>query len=154
MTFSFKVAGWNKKVLNLLDRTLQKFAVEGYKAVVTLSPIKTGRYRASHRIGIGEPDRSVEPIRHSYSPLVIGTAPTADELAYATSKASKVRFGMTVHLTNSLVYAKPLEEGSSAQNGYRPDGIYGDALRMLSLRVPEVIQAVRAGKTEVSLERS
>lgn len=152
--FSFQVANWNRKVLNLMDRTLQKFAKEMHRGVAVRSPIRTGRYRASHRIGVGTPDRTVEPKRDSLSPLVIGTELTADEVAYAAAMTSKLRFGMTVYITNGLPYAKPLEDGSSAQNGYKPDGIYGDAYREVAGKVPEVVRAVRAETAGVSLERT
>lgn len=148
---------WSKKVRNLLDRTQQKFVAEAFYGLIRRSPIKTGRYRASHRIGVDAMDTSVEPVRTTLSTLSIGAAPTSEEVTYLSAMLKKVKFGTRVILSNSLVYAKKLEAGSSAQNNNKYDGIYGDTSREVARRAPWHIATVReggAGSTDIAISRT
>lgn len=157
MSAGDQVNRWAKKVRNLLDRTQQKFVALAYTGLLKRSPIKTGRYRASHRIGINAMDTSVEPVRNTLSQLTIGAAPTQSEVEYLNSMLKSVKFGTRVILSNSLVYAEKLEKGSSAQNDHKYDGIYGDTAREVARQAPWAIATVReegAGSTNIAIARN
>ena len=85
-----------------------------FRRLRQLAPVDTGRYRAAWNIGIEQPDRSVPP---PGSRVKAGAAPFS---ALKSLKPFPV-----VYLTNSLPYAKRLEDGHSGQ---APTGVLREAL--------------------------
>ena len=114
---------------------------EIYARILLLSPVREGRFRGSNRIGINRRDLSVEPepekktfheVKYTASTgraagAKYGSPPTSSEMGYLNGKMAEAQWEDTLFFTNNLPYAKPLEDGASAQNDNRPDGIYGAA---------------------------
>lgn len=145
MSFSADVSRWINKTQLSSDVVFRKLGVDGFGGVLKRSPVDTGRFRASNRISVNKIDTSVEPPRENRSSKAGGTrAATATDLATASSKVSRAKFGDTIHITNSLPYAKPLENGSSAQTNNQPDGIYGATHAELVATLNRAIREARA----------
>lgn len=79
-----------------------------------LAPVDTGRYRAAWNIGIERPDTSVPP---PSARVQTGSAPFA--------ALRKLKPFPVVYITNSLPYAKRLEDGHSGQ---APTGVLREGL--------------------------
>ena len=145
MNFSADITGWCNKTELKGGVVLRKVGLEGYVGIMFRSPVKHGRFRASHRIGINKVDGSVEPPPQPNAPVIsqiAGTPPSGKEMAYAVGQLSKVKWGDTIHITNNLPYAKKLEGGSSAQTNHRPDGIYGATFQELAAKIEATIKSV------------
>jgi hypothetical protein len=85
---------------------VKKLAFDAFRGVILRSPVDTGRFRASWRIGIN----SVDSTEFG---LVSGGTIAAD--FGQVSKLEGVVWGGTVYITNSVNYALQLEHGSSRQ---------------------------------------
>lgn len=130
-SFSANITAWALKTMLSADVVIQKLTLDAITGIQNRSPVDEGRFRASHRISVNKVDSSVEPKDFS------GPAPDL------TSESLAVRFGDTVHITNSLAYAKPLEDGSSKQTNNAPDGIYGATFAELTANLDKAITAAR-----------
>jgi len=123
---------------------MRKLGFDAYKGVLMRAPVRTGRFRASNRIGLNKVDTSVEPPPPKDAPIVAdryGTEPTQAEMARGASELVKANWGDTIHITNSLPYAKRLEDGYSGQNSHMPDGIYGATFSELRANLQAAIRA-------------
>lgn len=130
-SFSANITAWVSKTMLSADVVIQKLALDALTGIQGRSPVDTGRFRASTRLSINTVDLTVEPPGDGIPPPDL------------SGEAAKVRFGNTVHITNSLPYAKPLEDGSSAQNGNAPDGIFGATFSELVANLDKAIIAAR-----------
>lgn len=85
-----------------LDATTvyRKTVIDVFAKVVQKTPVKTGRARASWRIGVGSPDLSVAPEGGGGSPI----APPPNAISLKAT-----------WITNNLPYIAALEEGWSGQ---------------------------------------
>lgn len=126
-------------------QVIRKVAFDAFRGILLRSPTKTGRFRASNRIGVNEVDTSVEPPRPKGT-VFEGNAGsiTGEEFQKASVSLSKLKWGDTIHITNNLIYARPLEGGSSAQNGNAVDGIYGATFAELQANLEASIRAAVA----------
>lgn len=122
-------------------QVIRKIGFDAFRGILLRSPVDTGRFRASNRIGINEVDASVEPPREGSSNA--GSI-TGEEFQKASALLSKLNWGDTIHITNNLIYARPLEGGSSAQNGNAVDGIYGATFAELQANLEASIRAAVA----------
>jgi len=123
--FERDINAWIQKTKIGPSLVLRKLALDLYTGVVTRSPVDSGRFRASHRIGINHVDDTVAPEGDHDTGAVAGDAATGDEIRGALLTLKSAKFGDTINVSNSLVYGPPLEAGSSAQTDHAPDGIYG-----------------------------
>lgn len=99
------------------DIVVRKIGFDLYAEVLRRSPVDTGRFRASWRIGVQRADLSIEPPRSSKPEAQgdLGSAPTGAEMAVATSKLASAKFSDTLFITNNVIYAGRLEYGHSRQ---------------------------------------
>ena len=101
------------------------------------SPLASGHYSASMRIGIGAPDTSVEQVdtgyhypsaaRHKFSvwnlpPPTISRTP----MSVVRNWLSGYRLGDVVYISNSTSYAVVIEDGRIGKNGswQKPRGVF------------------------------
>lgn len=105
------------------ELVVRKTALELQSMMVERSPVDTGRFKNNWQVGIGAVNTAANDGPDSTGAGSIGRT----EVALATWKP-----GQTIFLSNSLAYAKRLEEGYSLQ---APSGMvrlsvqaYGDAL--------------------------
>lgn len=125
MTFARDVRRWIDTTKLDGATVVRKLALDAYTGILLRSIVDTGRFRASHRIGINSVDPSVAPERTGSQREKQFSPPDPAELATGTATLATLRWGDTVYITNSLPYAQKLENGGSAQNGNAVDGIYG-----------------------------
>jgi hypothetical protein len=146
MTFALDVSRWIKKTKLAPDVVVRKLALDAYTGILKRSPVLTGRFRASHRLSIGKVDLSTEAPRASVSSGGSGPRPaTGTDVSAALSKLTRAQFGTTIHITNALPYARPLENGSSRQTNRQPNGIYGATFEELRNNLQRAIKAARNG---------
>ena len=120
------------KVLSQLTRRAT-FSVMG--DVVAGSPVRTGRFRASWFVGVGQPVRAVAPPRQQPA----GAA--AESLARLVEIRPETVTGFDpVYITNNLPYASRLAAGSSTQ---APNGWVDQAVS----RAAQEIQLVKVEVT-------
>lgn len=142
--FSINVSAWCKQTGLSGALVMRKLGLDSYRGVLLRSPVNTGRFRASNRISLNSRDLTVEPERIGKSKDGKGSAPSAFENGKGTVVALKAKWGDTVHITNSLPYAVPLENGSSAQTNHRPDGIFGATFQEQAANLDRAVKKARA----------
>lgn len=121
------LAAWLPRAVDALyDSVRLEIAEEAMAELETLSPVKTGRYRASHTPAVGEVVTRHLPIMTAYP--VDGVARVHE--AVAGSPADSV-----VYIANAVEgkegsgsYAGILEAGRSKQ---APEGVYGPTVQAL-----------------------
>lgn len=108
------------------------------------SPLASGHYSASTRIGLDSPNTSVAPIDSSYnypSPEVHKYSvynlprPTirATPSSVVTAWLRPFRLGQTIYISNASAYAVTIERGRRGKNGswQKPRGVYLSSLNKL-----------------------
>lgn len=98
--------------------------------VIRRSPVDTGRFRGSWRIGVGSPSDDVAPEGYEAT----GSVGALDAGSDAEGSLRGIKGDDVVFITNSLPYAVPLEEGWSKQ---APHG-------MVKITVAELEAEIRA----------
>lgn len=107
----------------------QKITANSLKVGIAYgSPVLTGRYYNSHRISINGVDTSFEPA----DPARFDAEEPARGLPISIAAAAlrPVKLGDTVYISNSVPYARKIEEGHSKFKA--PEGVYevsADAVR-------------------------
>ncbi len=137
-----------KKTGLRLDTVVRKLTLDAYTGLLFRSPVDTGRFRNSWRIGIGQPNTSVEIAQASNAATKKAAGTTAKygnpasgaELSKAVAASRAMKAGMVIYITNNLPYAKVLEDGSSGQNSNKPDGILGDTFKELAAKFDETVR--------------
>tara|TARA_R110000744_G_scaffold104945_4_gene200751 strand:- start:2474 stop:2893 length:420 start_codon:yes stop_codon:yes gene_type:complete len=135
MSFAKQVRRFQLKTQLSMDIIIRKLLFDAYQNLLSLSPVLTGRFRASWRMSVGQPDLSVEPERESAGPGS-GKLQSASTGEVATAIAGvDTTQDQTYWFTNNLPYARPLENGSSQQN---PLGIVSQAFTALVAEVEKI----------------
>jgi len=118
MGFSADVSTFIKNTKLRADLVLRKIAFDALLGVLLKSPVDTGRFRASWRVGINRVDLTVEPdlVRMEDTSAQGPAGPTASQ----QSTINKAKFGDTISITNNVEYAEFLENGASDQ---APQGV-------------------------------
>jgi hypothetical protein len=75
------------------------------RGLIAISPIDTGRFRGNWVVGVGS--RDYEQVDAVISP--------ATALGSGRAELNKARFGQEINISNNLLYAAPLNDGSSQQ---------------------------------------
>ncbi len=134
-----------KKTGLRLDTIVRKLALDGYAGVLFRSPVDTGRFRNSWRLSVGQPNLRTEFAAAGTKKQ--GTAGSKSQQPASPAEMSRVveasrqaKAGTVVYITNNLPYAKPLEDGSSSQNGNKPDGILGDTFKELAAKFEDAVR--------------
>jgi hypothetical protein len=144
--FQRTITKWIRETKLSGTDVMRKVVLDGLRGVQLRSPVKTGRFRGSHRVGVNVRDLSVEPDLGPEGNLSepFGSAPSGSELGKAgIERLVAMKWGDTAHITNNLEYARPLENGSSRQTGNQPDGIYGATAAELVANIDRSIRSVR-----------
>ena len=122
-----------EEAAKLVDLHVRDFvrllALKFLVGVIIRSPVDTGRFRGSWRIGIGEADGSVNAEGGSKE------EPQAIERG-ETGKLSRYDGRSKVYITNSLPYAVRLEEGWSDQ---APKGMVAITIAELEAEIASIM---------------
>lgn len=128
-SFTNNITAFIQKTGLKADIVLRKIAFDGFTGVVVKSPVDTGRFRASWRVGINTVDLTVEPERfrgvldpeqvrgHKGEKITPpkSQSPVGPEGLAVQSKLLEAKFGVSISITNNIVYGPPLERGHSRQ---------------------------------------
>ncbi len=101
------------KTVARMSITLQEFLVGTVEKAMVLSPVKTGRFRASMRVSAGIPDTTAEPKRPDdfRSPIPRGQI-DPEALAKVRLAADLIQGGGLLYISNNVPYAGVVEFGS------------------------------------------
>lgn len=125
MTWRNRPTSFNKTVKNLVSDTVREIGVDALAQVVQRSPVRTGRYKGNHNVGVGAIDESLSGIANDSN----------------SRGGAKLGVGLddfpVVFISNALPYAKKLEDGSSGQ---AKDGIYRPTFTFISAKYKRVIR--------------
>ncbi len=117
MTFSGDITKFVKKTGLAADLVLRKLTLDGYRNLLLLSPVDTGRFRGNWRVGVNLADlRTIAKAPGRSKSTLVGSPVTRGESLFARSALLVAKFGSTIHITNNLPYAVPLERGHSKQS--------------------------------------
>lgn len=140
--FAANIQRFVEKTKIKADLLLRKLALDAYRGVVMVSPVDTGRFRLNWQVGINRtPMTRYEP-QEGYKPPPLGAPPTAFESGNAKGtevEVFKAKFGDTIIIANNVVYAYPLETGTSKQ---APNGVLKVVFAQISRSLEEAVRAV------------
>jgi len=126
-TFTDQITAFISKASLRAVVATRRIAEFTYTQCVTRSPVDTGRFRGSWRIGIGQIDLDALPdlrplgrdrlaASQQVSDLFVPQEPiTAEEQAYAEDVLQNALAGETIIISNNVPYAHELEQGHSGQ---------------------------------------
>ncbi len=97
------------------DTILRKLALDCFTRMILRSPVDTGRFRASWRVGVDRIDFSEHPFIATR-----GAAISPPQVAAMESILKSAVYGKTIFITNNLHYGPRLEDGWSRQ---APQGV-------------------------------
>lgn len=127
--FASRIGSIASNVPKRADIAVKKAALAAVSAVITATPVDTGRARANWIVSM---DVSSESVRDT-----LGTDPSA-AIADAVAKIATYNgnINRSIHITNNLPYIGRLNEGSSSQ---APAGFVEKSIRV-------AIQSVRGAR--------
>ena len=105
-TFEEQVRQFVIKTTANIGIVSRKIALDSFTSAITISPVKSGRFRGNWQPGIGAPPSGV---------LDTLDLTGAISIAAAEAKVAEFKPGQAIYLANNLPYAIPLEEGHSKQ---------------------------------------
>lgn len=125
---------FDEKVVQAFVEKQRTIAIQAFKEIITDSrtvgfsygsPVWTHRFAGSHRIAIGQIDKTILPPHPEAKHLQWPDEPEhpypSPALSEASIKLSGLKFGENVYISNSLPYAAGLEKGRSLK---APEGVY------------------------------
>jgi hypothetical protein len=129
------------------EETKKKAAAECFRAVMKKSPVWSGQYIRSHRVGIGKLDK-----RHGKSSLGSSFAfpPKMEESAANSLKASlnefetrillgkKISIDKSIYISNSIGHAADVEYIGWKYTG--PHHVFGLAAEKMKTRFPQILK--------------
>lgn len=130
MGFQRSVKLWATKVKKRENALIRKLVTFSHKSLVELTPIDTGRAKASWRVAVGRPDLSVDT-RGERGTLGFGLSVAVGAVTSLRqfAAASTVTFGgKDVWLTNNLHYIGLLEREHSSQSAWMLRTTFGRAV--------------------------
>jgi hypothetical protein len=128
-SFALDISRFVQKTGLKPDVVLRKLAFTAYRNLILKSPVDTGRFRASWRIGVDVVDLSTYPEVTHKGIAQGGYADPPPDDSGVQAVIGTAKFGQVIFITNNLPYAQPLEDGSSKQ---APQGVL--AITMAELR--------------------
>lgn len=137
-SFSLNIAKFVEKTKTKADLVLKSVGFEALSAVVVRSPVDTGFFRASWRVGINDVDLSTpgSPGRTKAERdavrSVLGAGGGVAAVGTGAAKIAEAKFGDTINITNNVEYAEALENGHSGQ---APAGVLKVAFEEVRLRL-------------------
>lgn len=131
--FEIQLEQFHDKVNERLDFILRKVSFDLLRAVVLLTPVDTGRARASWGLGIDSPSADM------VGEVAKLSKEAASRMAFNNAQrvVEEVMFGDSVFITNPVEYIVFLEGGSSKQ---APQGMVKKSLRRFPSIVEKAIQ--------------
>lgn len=142
MNFSANIAKFVQRTKLSTDLVLRKVALDGFVGVTKRSPVRTGRFRGSWRIGINRVDDTVNEVVSTETPGSLSLGLAGEELGKATAALAAAHFGDTIHITNNLPYAERIENGWSDQ---APQGVLALTFEELKENISKLVAQVEAG---------
>ncbi len=141
-SFSAQARLWVKTTRKRADRLLRMLAVFSIRRLIDLTPIDTGRAKASWRVAVNKIDRSVDkrPNRgaQNFNALArLGGSTTSAQIR----RAQGAKIGTVLWMTNDLRYIVPLEDGHSPQSRFMLRRTFGEAIAAW----PTMVARVRRG---------
>ena len=131
--FAEQVAQWSRETQAKLRLAVRKVALEAFREVILMSPVKSGRFRGNWQVAVGQVPQGVVVLDDKTGQAVISKVEAA---------VMQLEVGETIYLVNNLPYARRLEYGWSQQ---APEGM----VRVTEARwrpiVEKVSQQLRAG---------
>jgi hypothetical protein len=143
MTFRTDITKFIRETKLAAPLVSKKVGLDVLKGVQLRSPVDTGRFRASNRLSINGVDSSVIPAT-AVEGFKKGES-LDDPGAVAGIAIGAIQWGDTIHVTNNLPYARPLEAGHSIQTQRATDGIYGATLTEVRMKLSDAIRAIGKG---------
>lgn len=140
--FSKDITKWINITGISRDKVVRTLAFDALDGLLRRSPVDTGRFRGSWRIGVNQADVSVlpPPKKENGKKVRINTTAIENE---QRAKALGLQYGTTVHISNSLPYAIALEDGHSQQY---TTGVMKDTFTELTQNLKAAIQkALKSG---------
>lgn len=113
--FSKRIRIRARRVTEGADRLVRKVAIAADQAVVSATPVDTGRARSNWIVAMNSPASQV--IR-AYAPGKSGDSAQKNEaaaVAQGQAVISGYKSGNEIHITNNLAYIGELNDGSSRQ---------------------------------------
>ena len=106
-SFSVDISAFCRRAQVNQDIVVRKITFELFSAVISRSPVDSGRFRSNWVVQSGSPSATVDYAKRDPS----GAAATAQAAVVTAS----VRAGDVVYMSNNLPYAQRLEYGYSKQ---------------------------------------
>jgi hypothetical protein len=101
-----------KLVADASERTIRAASIALFKAIITDTPVITGRLRGNWQASIGQPIGIEVPFTDKSGSTTVSKA---------TGVANRFRVGEHLFLTNNVEYAEKIERG--VPTGQRPQGM-------------------------------
>lgn len=113
--FSLRMTLRGKNIARNADKLTRKVALAADQAIVSSTPVDTGRARSNWIAGINAaPDEIIQAYVEGKDGNS-GAQNTQAALAQAETVISGYNFGEEIHITNNLPYIQRLNDGYSAQ---------------------------------------
>ncbi|UBB18366.1 HK97 gp10 family phage protein [Comamonas odontotermitis] len=128
MSFADDLAKYCKAAGDKVEQVVRKSALEVLAGMMSKSPVDTGRFKSNWQCGIGGINSDTS------------AAPNSDALGRTGVVLETWRPGQTIFLSNSLPYAKRLENGWSQQ---APAGIVRLTVQDFAQAVKRAVEAAK-----------
>src|SRR3954469_7267957 len=102
-SFSANIKKWVEKTGIKGALVVKKLAFDGFRGCVMKSPVDTGRFRGSWRIGVQTGDLTTEPEVNTKSNLGVGLPPSGAE-AKQLANLENIKWGDRIAITNNVPY--------------------------------------------------
>jgi len=119
------------KVSGRFELFVRKIALDGLRQLIRQSPVDTGRFKANWSSGSIKSEKVKAPI----TPTKKGALTSPSDFGRSSKGISTYKLNKNLWLYNNMVYAVPLEFGSSLQ---APKGWMRNTARMMQKKLNEV----------------
>jgi len=130
MGFADDIAKFIKKSGVRADRVLRKVSLDAFGGMISKSPVREGTFRGAWVLGVNR-------IEESTGEKDLDGSRTFNAGA---DKLLDVHFGDTIYITNNMIYAVPLENGSSDQ---APDGVMNITVDEIKAGIANVVKRMK-----------
>lgn len=139
-SFSADISTFIKKTKIKGELVVKKLAFDAFRGVMLKSPVDTGRFRASWRVGLNTIDLSVAAEHQSKTEDGKGAESYSDQTGSQLAKLNGLKWGMSVSITNNIKYGPALERGHSKQ---APNGMLGLTFAEVRAAFERTVRSVR-----------
>lgn len=151
-SFAADIARFVEKTGLRADLVFRKIAFDAYRGLLLRSPVGNpdlwkrkppkgsgyvgGRFRGNWRIGLNVADVALSERR---SAAKTGDEPTSAEQAEGHGKIAQAKFGDSIHITQSLPYADPIE--NKRHSTQAPNGVLRPTFEELTAKLEQTIKS-------------